>query len=245
MLDVSGLTTRYGAISALRRVSLSVGANEVVGLIGPNGAGKTTLLNTVAGLLRPAEGEVSLDGRPVTGYSPDRMLRAGLALVPEHRRLFAQMTVVENLRIGGVTSAADQRSERLDEMVELFPVLKDKWATEAGYLSGGEAQQLAIARALMSSPRIVLMDEPSLGLAPVLVDFVFDLIGRLRTEGRTMLVVEQNATRLLEVADRAYVLRTGEIAAEGPASELLAREDLFDTFVGVSGNPAPSGSEQT
>ena len=237
MLDVSGLTTRYGAISALRGVTLSVEANEVVGLIGPNGAGKTTLLNTVAGLLRPAEGEVLLDARPVTGYSPDRMLRAGLALVPEHRRLFAQMTVVENLRIGGVTVAADERSERLDEVVELFPVLKDKRSTAAGYLSGGEAQQLAIARALMSSPRIVLMDEPSLGLAPVLVDFVFELIDRLRAEGRTMLVVEQNATRLLEVADRAYVLRTGEVAAEGPASELLARDDLFDTFVGVADGP--------
>ena len=163
MLEVSGLTTRYGAISALRRVSLTVGANEAVGLIGPNGAGKTTLLNTVAGLLRPAEGQVHLDGKPVTGNSPDRMLRAGLALVPERRRLFAQMTVVENLRIGGVTVAADERAERLDEMVELFPVLRDKRNTAAGYLSGGEAQQLAIARALMSSPRIVLMDEPSLG----------------------------------------------------------------------------------
>ena len=244
MLEVSGLTTRYGAISALRRVSLAVGANEVVGLIGPNGAGKTTLLNTVAGLLRPAEGEVRLDGDTVTGSSPDRMLRAGLALVPEHRRLFAQMTVVENLRVGGVTVAADERSQLLDETAELFPVLKDKWSTPAGYLSGGEAQQLAIARALMSNPRIVLMDEPSLGLAPVLVDFVFDLVIRLRSEGRTMLVVEQNATRLLEVADRAYVLRTGEVAAEGPARELLAREDLFDTFVGVSDRSDPADPEQ-
>ena len=244
MLEVSGLTTRYGAISALRRVSLSVGANEVVGLIGPNGAGKTTLLNTVAGLLRPAEGEVTLDGEAVTGNSPDTMLRAGLALVPEHRRLFAQMTVVENLRIGGVTVSADERSELLEEMVELFPVLKDKWSTAAGYLSGGEAQQLAIARALMSRPRIVLMDEPSLGLAPVLVDFVFDLVARLRTEGRTLLVVEQNATRLLEVADRACVLRTGEVAAEGSAKELLARDDLFDTFVGVSGRPEAAGPHE-
>ena len=234
MLEVTGLTTRYGAISALRRVSITVGANEVVGLIGPNGAGKTTLLNTVAGLLRPAEGEVCLDGQPVTGNSPDRMLRAGLALVPEHRRLFAEMTVVENLRIGGVTVGVNERAQRLDEMVELFPALKDKRSTAAGYLSGGEAQQLAIARALMSNPRVVLMDEPSLGLAPVLVDFVFDLIGRLRAEGRTMLVVEQNATRLLEVADRAYVLRTGEVAAEGAASDLLGRDDLFDTFVGGS-----------
>ena len=244
MLEVSGLTTRYGAISALRRVSLSVAANEVVGLIGPNGAGKTTLLNTVSGLLRPAEGAVHLDGRPVTGDSPDRMLKAGLALVPERRRLFAEMTVVENLRVGGVTVRADERAERLDEVVELFPVLRDKWSTAAGYLSGGEAQQLAIARALMSSPRVILMDEPSLGLAPVLVDFVFDLIGRMRTEGRTMLVVEQNATRLLEVADRAYVLRTGEIAAEGAASDLLTRDDLFDTFVGAARDSHAPESEQ-
>ena len=234
MLEVTGLTTRYGAISALRRVSITVGANEVVGLIGPNGAGKTTLLNTIAGLLRPAEGEVRLDGQPVTGHSPDRMLRAGLVLVPEHRRLFAEMTVVENLRIGGVTVGVNERAQRLHEMVELFPALKDKRSTAAGYLSGGEAQQLAIARALMSNPRVVLMDEPSLGLAPVLVDFVFDLIGRLRAEGRTMLVVEQNATRVLEVTDRAYVLRTGEVAAEGAASDLLGRDDLFDTFVGGS-----------
>ena len=244
MLEISGLTTRYGAISALRGVSLSVGANEVVGLIGPNGAGKTTLLNTVAGLLRPATGEVRLDTVAVTGNSPDRMLRAGLALVPEHRRLFAQMTVAENLRIGGATVSADQRSALLDEMAELFGVLREKWSTPAGYLSGGEAQQLAIARALMSNPRIVLMDEPSLGLAPVLVDFVFDLVARLRSEGRTLLVVEQNATRLLEVADRAYVLRTGEVAAEGPATELLARDDLFDTFVGVSARSAPRSGEQ-
>ena len=234
VLEVSGLTTRYGSISALRQVSLSVGANEIVGLIGPNGAGKTTLLNTVAGLLRPVEGEVLLHGRPVTGKSPDRMLKAGLSLVPERRRLFAEMTVVENLRVGGVTVAADERAQRLDEMVDLFPVLKEKWSTAAGLLSGGEAQQLAIARALMSNPRILLMDEPSLGLAPVLVDFVFVLIARLQAEGRTMLVVEQNATRLLEVADRAYVLRTGEIAAEGAASDLLGRDDLFDTFVGAA-----------
>ena len=244
MLEVSGLTTRYGSISALRRVSLSVAANEVVGLIGPNGAGKTTLLNTVSGLLRPAEGEVHLAGRPVTGDSPDRMLKAGLALVPERRRLFTEMTVVENLRVGGVTVSADERAERLDEVVELFPVLRDKWSTAAGYLSGGEAQQLAIARALMSNPRVILMDEPSLGLAPVLVDFVFDLIGRMRTEGRTMLVVEQNATRLLEVADRAYVLRTGEIAAEGAASDLLTRDDLFDTFVGAARDSHTPESEQ-
>lgn len=236
MLDIDGLTTRYGAISALREVSLRVETNEVVGLIGPNGAGKTTLLNSVAGLLKPAGGSVRLDDRPVTGSSPDAMLRAGLALVPEHRRLFAQMTVVENLRIGGVTVPGPERARLLDDMVELFPVLREKWTTAAGYLSGGEAQQLAIARALMSNPRVVLMDEPSLGLAPVLVDLVFDLIDRLRSEGRTLLIVEQNASRMLAVADRAYVMRTGEVVADGVASELLERDDLFDTFVGRPGD---------
>ena len=239
MLEVSGLTARYGAISAIRRVSLSVAAGEAVGLIGPNGAGKTTLLNSVAGLLRPSEGAVRLDGRPVTGAPPDRMLRAGLALVPERRRLFAQMSVAENLRIGAVTVAAEGRASRLEEMATLFPVLKEKWGRPAGYLSGGEAQQLAIARALMCDPRVLLMDEPSLGLAPRLVDLVFNLVGRLREEGRTMLIVEQNATRLLAATDRAYVLRTGEIAAEGEASALLGRDDLFDTFVGPSG-PRPA-----
>jgi branched-chain amino acid transport system ATP-binding protein len=236
VLDIDGLTTRYGAISALREVSLRVETNEVVGLIGPNGAGKTTLLNSVAGLLKPAGGSVRLDGQQVTGSSPDAMLRAGLALVPEHRRLFAQMTVVENLRIGGVTVPGPERARLLDDMVELFPVLREKWTTAAGYLSGGEAQQLAIARALMSNPRVVLMDEPSLGLAPVLVDLVFDLIDRLRSEGRTLLIVEQNASRMLAVADRAYVMRTGEVVAEGVASDLLERDDLFDTFVGRAGD---------
>ncbi|MGI9622156.1 MAG: ABC transporter ATP-binding protein [Acidimicrobiales bacterium] len=235
MLEIDDLTTRYGAISALRGVSLRVGANEVVGLIGPNGAGKTTLLHSVSGLLKPSAGAVRLEGTDTTGASPDAMLRHGLALVPEHRRLFAQMSVVENLKIGGVTLSGGERARLLDEVVELFPVLSDKWTTPAGYLSGGEAQQLAIARALMSDPRIVLMDEPSLGLAPVLVDLVFDLIDRLRSDGRTLLVVEQNASRMLQVADRAYVLRTGEIAAEGPAQELLERDDLFDTFVGRYG----------
>ncbi len=235
MLEIEAITTRYGSISAVREVSLSVGAGEVVGLIGPNGAGKTTLLGTVAGLLTPAAGRVRLEGREVTGWSPDRMLRAGVALVPEHRRIFVDLTVAENLLVGGVTLSSRDRHELLDEMAELFPVLRDKWTTRAGYLSGGEAQQLAIARALMSRPRIVLMDEPSLGLAPVLVDMVFGLIERLRAEGRTLLVVEQNARRMLQVADRAYVMRTGEISLGGAAPELAARDDLFDTFVGGHG----------
>lgn len=235
MLEVSGLTTRYGAISALRDAELHVGSGEVVGLIGPNGAGKTTLLNTVAGLLAPSAGQVSLDGVDVTGRSPEKLLRSGLALVPEHRRIFTDLTVEENLRIGGITVPAAERPALLDEMAERFPVLRHKWTTSAGYLSGGEAQQLAIARALMSKPRLLMMDEPSLGLAPVLVDVVFDLIVSLREQGRTLLVVEQNATRMLEVADRAYVLRSGEVVATGTGAELRGRDDLFDAFVGNRG----------
>ena len=232
LLEVNGLTTKYGAISALRDVSLSVGDGEVVGLIGPNGAGKTTLLGTIAGLLNPADGTVTFDGHDVTGHAPNKMLKAGVALVPEHRRIFVDLTVEENLRIGGITLPASERAETLEEVADLFSVLRGKWDTAAGFLSGGEAQQLAIARALMSKPRLLMMDEPSLGLAPVLVDLVFDLISTLRDQGRTLLVVEQNSQRMLEVSDRAYVLRSGGLVAEGTGAELLSRKDLFDTFVG-------------
>jgi len=232
MLEVSGLTTKYGEISALREASLHVGSGEVVGLIGPNGAGKTTLLNSIAGLLAPSGGRVTFDGNDITGMPPEKLLRSGLALVPEHRRIFVDLTVEENLRIGGVTVPSADRPALLDEMGERFPMLSDKWTTSAGYLSGGEAQQLAIARALMSRPRLLMMDEPSLGLAPLLVDVVFDLIEALRSQGRTLLVVEQNATRMLDLADRAYVLRSGEVVAEGTGAELRDNEDLFDTFVG-------------
>ena len=231
MLEVSGLTTKYGAISALRDATLTVGSGEVIGLIGPNGAGKTTLLNSIAGLLSPAAGSVSFNGADVTGSSPEKLLRSGLALVPEHRRIFTDMTVEENLKIGGITRSAADRTSDLDEMAELFPVLRDKWTTAAGFLSGGEAQQLAIARALMSRPKLLMMDEPSLGLAPILVDVVFSLIATLKEQGCTLLIVEQNATRMLEASDRAYVLRSGEVVATGTGAELRGRDDLFDTFV--------------
>jgi branched-chain amino acid transport system ATP-binding protein len=234
VLAVDGLTTRYGSITAVRQASLEVGTGEIVGLIGPNGAGKTTLLATVAGLLLPADGDVRLEGRSVRGWSPDRMLRAGLALVPERRRIFADLSIAENLQVAGVTRSRADREQVAEQMYELFPVLGERRTMAAGYLSGGEAQQLAIARALMSSPKIVLMDEPSLGLAPGLVDLVFGLIDRLRSEGRTLLVVEQNAHKMLEVADRAYVMRSGRIVAEGSAKVLRERPDLFDTFVGTS-----------
>jgi branched-chain amino acid transport system ATP-binding protein len=234
MLAVEGLTTRYGAITALRDVELRVEAGEVVTLIGPNGAGKTTLLGSIAGLLKPAAGRVTLQGRDVTDASPDRMLRSGVALVPEHRRIFADLSVHENLVVAGVTLSRRARERRIREMEERFDVLGEKRELPAGYLSGGQAQQLALARALMTDPELLLMDEPSLGLAPTLIDAVFDLVVELRDQGRTMLIVEQNAQRALEVADRAYVLRSGAIADEGPAGELAERTDLFDTYLGAT-----------
>ena len=232
MLEVESLTTRYGAIAAIREVGLTVRAGEVVCLIGPNGAGKTTLLATVAGLLKPSSGKISLGDDDITDWAPDRILRSGLALVPEHRRIFADLTVNENLLVGGVTKTAARRIELRNEVVELFPALSSKLGTSAGYLSGGEAQQLAIGRAMMAEPQLLLLDEPTLGLSPKLADVVFELIETLRNASLTLLVVEQSAQRILEVADRGYVLRSGEVVASGPARDLLARQDLFDTYLG-------------
>ena len=232
MLEVESLTTRYGSISALRDVGLSVGAGEVVCLIGPNGAGKTTLLSTISGLLNPVEGSVKFENEEITSWSPDRILRSGLALVPEHRRIFGDLTVDETLLVGGVTVSSGRRFELKEEIISLFPVLGEKLSTEAGYLSGGEAQQLAIGRALMSEPKILLMDEPALGLAPVLAEVVFELISQLRQNGQTLLVVEQNARRILEVADRGYVMRSGRIVISGDSNELISRDDLFEAYIG-------------
>ena len=232
MLEVESLTTRYGSISALRDVGLSVGAGEVVCLIGPNGAGKTTLLSTISGLLNPVEGSVKFQNEEITSWSPDRILRSGLALVPEHRRIFGDLTVDENLLVGGVTVSSGRRLELKEEIISLFPVLGEKLSNEAGYLSGGEAQQLAIGRALMSEPKILLMDEPTLGLAPVLAEVVFELISQLRQNGQTLLVVEQNARRILEVADRGYVMRSGRIVISGDSNELISRDDLFEAYIG-------------
>ncbi len=232
MLVVEGLTARYGAVVALHAASVTVGAGELVALVGPNGAGKTTLLNSVAGLVRPASGRVRLDGVDVTGAEPARLVRAGLVLVPERRRIFGDLTVAENLQLAGITASAGDRRRRIDEVRQRFPALGNRWSMPAGYLSGGEAQQLAVGRALMSKPKIMLLDEPTLGLAPIMVDVVFDLLVELRAGGCTVFVVEQNARRALEIADRGYVLRTGRIAVEGAGPELAAHEDLFGHFIG-------------
>jgi branched-chain amino acid transport system ATP-binding protein len=232
VLELAQVTTRYGAVTALDAVSLRVGEGELVALVGPNGAGKTTLLNTVAGLLSPAAGSVTFRGTRINGTEPATLVRRGLALVPEHRRIFKDLTVEENLKLAGVTVPARQRRQRVDEVGSLFSVLRAKWTTNAGFLSGGEAQQLAVARALMSDPKLLLLDEPTLGLAPTLVDAIFELLSTLRSQGRTLLVVEQNARRALEIADRGYVLRSGRLVAEGTGHELAGNPQLFEAFLG-------------
>ncbi len=232
MLELTDITTKYGEITAVRDVSLTVGVGELVCLVGPNGAGKTTTLNTIVGLLRLTSGSIKFDGLEITGKEPDELLKMGISLVPEHRRIFADLTVTENLLVAGSTLSSKQRKLRIEEVVDIFPVLAEKSSTSAGYLSGGEAQQLAIGRGIMTNPRLLLMDEPSLGLAPLLVDFVFDLISQLRSQERAILIVEQNARRALQIADRAYVLRTGAIVDRGAGHELLRRPDLFDSYLG-------------
>ncbi|HVQ92242.1 MAG TPA: ABC transporter ATP-binding protein [Mycobacteriales bacterium] len=221
MLRVDQLTVHYGRIRAVREVSLRVEAGEIVGLLGPNGAGKSSTLAALAGSVPPAGGRVRLDGVDVTGEPADRMVRRGLTLVPEGRRIFGTLTVAENLAIG-----ASARSDRaavasdVDRELDRFPVLRRYYRTPAGRLSGGEQQQLAVARALLARPRLLLLDEPSLGLAPVLVDVIFDTIEQLRADGLTILLVEQNASRTVALADRCYVLRSGVLVAEAARGEL-------------------------
>lgn len=221
MLEVEDLSVTYGRIRAVRDVSLHVETGEIVGLLGPNGAGKTTTLATIAGALSPSGGTITLDGAQLAGVAPEEIVRRGVALVPEGRRIFATLSVAENLAIGAMSrvKGADVTDD-IERELERFPVLRRYYRSNAGKLSGGEQQQLAIARALLSRPRLLLLDEPSLGLSPVLVDLIFDTIEELRQGGLTILLVEQNAARTVEIADRCYVLRTGAIVAEAVRGEL-------------------------
>lgn len=231
MLSVENLTVRYGAVEAVRDVSLRVDEGETVALVGPNGAGKTSVLNAIVGLV-PSTGRVVFGGRELAGLRTESIVRQGIALVPEHRRLFRNLTVRENLELGG-TLGGDEGGQR-ERLLERFPILAARVDQQAGYLSGGEAQQLAIARALMARPKLLLLDEPSLGLAPRLVEEVFGLVAELREQGMTILLVEQNAYMALEVSDRAYVMRTGELEAERVASELLDEDALLRTYLGAT-----------
>ncbi len=234
MLDVAGLEVRYGAIRAVRGISLAVGKGELVALLGANGAGKSSTLMCIAGALKAANGTVRLAGEDVTAATPEAMVRRGVATVPEARNVFPDLTVAENLRLGAYIRRRDRDAvaEQRDRMFALFPRLAERSEQPAGTLSGGEQQMLVIARAMMSQPSILLLDEPSLGLAPVIVDQIFEMIQQLRASGLTILLVEQNAAKALAVADRAYVMQLGRIAAEGSAAEIRAATDLRSLYLG-------------
>jgi len=234
MLEVRDLRVRYGAITAIRGVDLDINAGEIVALIGANGAGKSTIARAIAGLL-PFQGEMRYDGRPLRADNAEQNVRAGIALVPEGRGILARMTVEENLMMGlycrGDKSAA---MSELAKLQERFPILAERRHKMASLLSGGEQQMLAIARALLSKPRLLLLDEPSLGLAPMLTDRVFEMVGQLRAEGLTVLLVEQKARQALKMADRAYLLETGRVVKSGRASDLIDDAVISETFLGGS-----------
>lgn len=234
MLSVEGLRIRYGEVEAVRRVDLSVGRGEIISLVGANGAGKSSTLSAIAGLVPAAGGKVVLDGKDITGQKPETIARLGVALVPEGRRIFSSLTVAENLRLGAAVHLKPGEARvREEEMLDLFPILRRYHQIKGGNLSGGEQQMLAIARALMSKPRLILLDEPSLGLAPQIVDTVFDLIVELRRNGLTVLLVEQNVALALEIADRATVLANGEVALSGTAKELASSDLVRQAYLGA------------
>ena len=234
MLEVSNLDVFYGNSQALRDVSLRVDEGEVVALVGANGAGKTTLLNTISGALCPASGSVEFLGKRIDRLAPDTIVQLGISHIPEGRRLFTSMTVRENLELGAYTSKAWKRKEEtIEEVYQLFPVLKERARQSASKLSGGEGQMVAIGRGLMSSPKLCMFDEPSYGLAPLLVKEMFCIIQNLREQGITILLIEQNVHRALEIADRAYVLENGHISLQGDSKELHRSDYVRKAYLGL------------
>jgi branched-chain amino acid transport system ATP-binding protein len=234
MLELSGVDAGYGAFQALFGVSMRVDAGEAVAVIGSNGAGKTTLLRVISGLLAPSAGTMTMEGTDLIATPPHRIIETGIGHVPEGRRLFPRLTVEDNLRMGAfVPSARARYSERLDYVYTLFPRLQERRKQLAGTMSGGEQQMCAIARTLMSGPKLVLLDEPSMGLAPVIVTQVFDLVKRIRSEGYTVLIVEQNVSQVLKVVDRAYLLEVGRMKASGAAAQLAASDEIRKAYMGL------------
>ncbi|MEP7453618.1 ABC transporter ATP-binding protein [Phyllobacterium sp. SB3] len=234
MLTVEKLEIRYGEVEAVRRVDLAIARNQIVALVGANGAGKSSTLGAIAGLIPAVAGKVVLDGQDITGMAAELIARKGMALVPEGRRIFPALTVADNLRLGGAMHLpAQEAKQRQEEMLDLFPVLRRYLRVKGGNLSGGEQQMLAIARALMSKPKLLLLDEPSLGLAPQMIDVVFDLIADLRRTGLTVLLVEQNVALALEIADHATVLANGEIVLSGTARELADSDLVRQAYLGA------------
>ncbi len=232
VLKVENLHVYYGSIHAIKGVSFEVGEGEIVTLIGANGAGKSTTLNTVGGLLKPREGSIEFEGKSILGVAPHKVVNEGMALCPEGRRVFAQLSVKENLEMGAYTRPASEIPETLEKVYEHFPRLKERQSQMAGTLSGGEQQMLAMGRALMSKPKLMMLDEPSMGLAPILVDQIFDIIEALNKAGTTILLVEQNAQMALSIADRAYVLETGRIVNTGTGKELLNDDSVKKAYLG-------------
>ena len=234
MLTIDNIHVNYGSFQALDGVSLEVNKGEIVALLGSNGAGKTTTINTASGLLRPLAGKVVFEGQDLKGYKLHEISSLGLVQVPEGRKLFPDMTIHENLLVGSYAKVArPKRAENLDMCYEMFPKLKERSRQLAGSLSGGERQMVAIARALMQCPKLLMLDEPSLGLAPVVVEQVFEIIQNINKMGTTILLVEQNVQASLEIADRAYVIETGKNVMEGAAKDLLHNEDLKAAYLGM------------
>jgi len=234
MLAVEGLVVRYGRVAAVQGVSFSVDEGTAVAVVGPNGAGKTTVLSAMVGLVPAVAGSIRFEGEEITGAAPERLVRRGISLVPEGRHIFATLSVMDNLRLGATVRSDHREVQRqIDELLERFPALGRLRKQSAGRLSGGEQQQLAIARALLARPRLLMLDEPSLGLAPLIIDQVFDLLENLRRDGVTILLVEQNAARAVLFADHSYVLRTGRVVLEGSTDELLGKRDFVSSYLGV------------
>ena len=231
MLKIDDLKVNYGGIKAVKGISFEVPERKIVTLIGTNGAGKSTTLRSIAGLVKPASGRIHLQGEDITGLTPDRIVTKGITLVPEGRRVFPDMTVLENLKIGAYLRKDDLEDD-LKWVYDLFPRLKERSWQAAGTLSGGEQQMLAVGRALMSRPKIIMMDEPSLGLAPIVVKGIFDIIKEINKQGVTVLLIEQNANMALKIADLAYVLETGNISLSGTGKELLANEKVKEAYLG-------------
>ena len=231
MLKIDQLKVSYGGIQAVKGITLEVPERKIVTLIGANGAGKSTTLRTIAGLVKPAAGRIHIQGDDITGLSPDRIVSKGITLVPEGRRVFPDLTVLENLKVGAYLRK-DDLEEDIQWVYDLFPRLKERSWQPAGTLSGGEQQMLAVGRALMSRPKIMMMDEPSLGLAPLVVQGIFDIIREINRQGVTILLIEQNANMALKTADLAYVMETGKITRSGTGQELLNDESIKEAYLG-------------
>jgi branched-chain amino acid transport system ATP-binding protein len=234
MLDLKNVDAGYGAFQALFGISMQVNAGEAVAVIGANGAGKTTLMRVISGMLPASAGNMSMEGADLRATPPHKIVELGIAHGPENRRLFPRLSVEDNLRLGGFIPAARAHfAERLEYVYGLFPRLKERRAQLAGTMSGGEQQMCAIARALMSKPKLVLLDEPSMGLAPVIVQQLFELVRRIRAEGYTVLIVEQNVSQVLKIADRAYLLEVGRIVKSGSSAELAASDEIRKAYMGI------------